>query len=105
MRISQMKWEQVSQKVNIWLDRGENLKQLGNGMINSKKNHKSTRHIREGSCKNSNQFEFKKHGNENHEVGHQWCDTNCHTLIQKIISHKPDKINSQTLHQNHHECV
>ena len=105
MRISQMKWEQVSQKVNIWPSRGENLKQLGNATNNSKKIHMWTRHSRVGSCKKSIHLEVKKHGSKNHEVGHQWCDTNCHTLIQKIITHKPAMINSQTLHQNHHECV
>ena len=78
---------------------------MENSSIKSKKIHKSTRHTRVGSCKISIHLEVKKHGNENHEVGHQWCDTNCHTLIQKIITHKPHKINSQTLHQNHHECV
>ena len=36
---------------------------------------------------------------KNHEVAHQWCDTNCHTLIQQIITHKPEMINSQTLHK------
>ena len=56
-------------------------------------------------AKKSSHLEVKNHGNENHEVAHQWCDTNCHTLIQKFITHKPDKINSKTLHQNHHECV
>ena len=78
---------------------------MENSSIKSKKIHKSTRHTRVGSCKKSDQLEVKKHGIKNHEVAHQWCDTNCHTLIQKFITHKPDKINSQTLHQNHHECV
>ena len=76
-----------------------------NASIKSKKIHKSTRHTRVSSCKILGHLDVRKHGNENHEVGHQWCDTNCHTLIQKFITHNPDKINSQTLHQNHHECV
>ena len=71
----------------------------------SKKIHKSTRHTRVSSCKIWGHLDVRKHGNENHEVGHQWCDTNCHTLFQKIITLKPQMINSQTLHQNHHECV
>ena len=67
----------------FWSNRGENLKQMENGTNNSTKNHIQTRHIRVGSCKKSIHLEVKKHGNENHEVGHQWCDTNCHTLIKK----------------------
>jgi hypothetical protein len=83
----------------------KNLKQLGNAIINSKKIHKWTRYTRVGSCKNSHQLEVRKHVNKNLDVGHQWCDTNCHTLIQKFITPKPDKINAQTLHQNNHEWV
>ena len=74
-------------------------------MINSRKIHTQTRHVRDHSCKIWGHLDVRKHGNENHEVEHQWCDTSCHTLIQKIISHKPQMINPQTLYQNHHECV
>ena len=89
----------------FWSNRGENLKQMENGTNKSKKNHVQTRHTRVGSCKNSAQLEVKKHGIKNHQVTHQWCDTNCHTLLQKFTTHNPDKINSQTLHQKKHECV
>jgi hypothetical protein len=92
-------------KSTFWSNRGENLKQMENAMNNSTKNHIQTRHTRVGSCKNSIHFEVTRHGYENQQVAHQWCDTNCHTLLQKFITHNPDKINSQTLHQNHHECV
>ena len=63
MRISQMKWEHVSQKVNIRPNRGENPKQIGNSINNSRNIHMYSQHPQVHSCKNPDQFEFNKHGN------------------------------------------
>jgi len=43
--------------------------------------------------------------NKNHTFAYHWCDTNCHTLIQKFISIKPQMGNPQTLYGNEDQCV
>jgi len=83
MRISQIIWHHVSQKSTIWSNRGEIINQIGNAFKNSRKIDTHSKHAQVYSCKNPDHFEFKKHGNKNHEVGHEWCDTNCHTPNQK----------------------
>ena len=35
-----------------------------------------------------------------HKLDKKWCDTNCHTSNDQVISHKPEMQKSQTLYQN-----
>ena len=66
---------------------------MENSMINSKKIHTSTRHAKDGSCKISSDLDKGKHVNKNHTFAYHWCDTNCHTLLQKFTTSKPQMIN------------
>ena len=74
-------------------------------MINSKKIHIQTRHVIDDSCKIWGQLDVGKHVNKNHTFAYHWCDTNCHTLIQKFMSIKPQMGNPQTLYGNEDQCV
>ena len=78
---------------------------MENSKINSKKIHTQTRHVISHSCKISSDLEARKYMNKNQEDAHHWCDTNCHTLIQKFISIKPQMGNPQTLYGNEDQCV
>jgi hypothetical protein len=40
--------------------------------------------------------------NKIRKLDKKWCDTNCHTYIQQLISPKPGMIKSQTQSQNVH---
>ena len=74
-------------------------------MIKSKKIHTQTRHVIDDSCKIWGHLEARRHVNKNHTFAYHWCDTNCHTLIQKFISIKPQMRNPQTLYGNEDQCV
>ena len=56
---------------------------MRNSTIKSKKNHKSTRHMKWGSCKIWGHLDVRKHVNKNWENAYHSCSTKCNTSLQK----------------------